>query len=111
MSFQNKPWDPSPYQNAVMGLVAGWMTATVVETFILDQKDAANCMKQIVLDLATLNLGSGFWNRFILWVVIPLVALYLPLALAPKAWRAILLLGTIALAAVLVMADLQIKVF
>jgi glucan phosphoethanolaminetransferase (alkaline phosphatase superfamily) len=111
MNFKGRDWDPTPFQYSTLGLVASWAFALVFEFFVLGEEHVWNTLKNFVLVPMNGIFGADLWNPLILWVLLPLAAFYFPILLLKEHRRTLMAIGVILLTSVLVLGDLEIRLF
>jgi len=111
MELDQTHWEPTPSQYAITGLTVAWITALVVEQFLLGQQDVYECLKHVVTWTLSGRFTGDLWNPLLLWFVVPYTAFYVPLKILKHRRRSVLLVGTILFASALITLDLRIRFF
>ena len=102
--WDQTPWEPTAWQQTLLGLGFSWIAAVVIEHFLLEQADVWPFLKDLFLSVFFLRIGPEFWTRLFSWIVLPAVVFYALMAPVKKSRRYVLLVCTIVFTATLVFA-------
>jgi hypothetical protein len=101
--WDQTPWEPTAWQQTLLGLGFSWIAAIVVEYFVLERADAWSFLKELFLSVFFLRFGADFWAGLFWWIVLPAAVFYAPMALVKKSRRYVLLVCTVVFTAILVL--------
>lgn len=116
LSTENRPpkpidpiaWEPAPSQYAFTAWIAGWISALVIENFLLGDTDLNEALVTFAKYVVQADWGAALAGFLLPWVLVPLLAFYLPIRIHRPLGRPVLFLGAVLLAALLILLDVKV---
>lgn len=101
--WDQTPWEPTAWQQTLLGLGFAWIAAIVIESFFLERADVWLFLKDLFMSVVFLRIGPDFWRGLISWVVAPAAVFFALMAPVKKSRRYVLLVCTLVFTATLVL--------
>lgn len=106
--FDNTPWEPSPIQYALTGWAFAWVTAVVIEKFLLGDGSLIEVLTTFGGKVVNGDFDSDLIAFLLLWWIVPVAAMAVPIRINRKWKSPVLLLGSILLVVLLVVTEVRV---
>ena len=105
--WDQTPWEPTAWQQTVLGLGVSWVASLIIENFLLERTDVWDFIRGLGISMIGFRFDADFWTAVFLWIVLPAIFFFASMAVVKKLRRYILLICTVVFTGLLVFVEIS----